>query len=642
MEAVNTVAGQMNPMPFQIGAVLSGSTKGQQGVGSDCSPFMASLQKMLTAADGQHDQEQIAGGQSPYTDIKAALEDLFSSPSGAACMSGQKAGQTVTNPIIAIIQQIQQMKKTGTDLDALTERLSGFMGIVSGQDTTEGPVQEPEGSVSDESDSGSVRARGVEQAILLSLTRLIQQKGPGPVLDNMGANEQGGEIGDKEDHVLQSESAEGIMARIASILLLGEKNAGTIKMPALPQHGRDSVQGDYELGNIPEGESSSRMNSAVDGTQVIASRTIEESVDLDATDEVFQLSDTSSSSLHAANGASALGTHIAIAPTLRTINDVDDSEQTTKVSDSSPKRPTDRDARSAGETDGDQGSLSQGADLKGGGSDKAAEVSEYEEAHRFARDAADRANARSSEDPSANDNSSVSRAPGQDNEMPQNARVLHSKYYERSEGDQQIVAHEQSTTGGGPKEPATKASHEVQSISDRDSEVGAIEQEPSSKSRSFTKGDGDSQQLGQGLANQRIAERPAASNGGTSTFGDIVADRIARTIEHIVQANRSDLTLRLKIDGSESVILEMKERAGTVVIGIQCQDKSLAKALENQKEMIVRNLETKNVNTSISISNAGDDEQEGQRQWQREQHRQQRHNWNERHMSSRPYFETLI
>jgi hypothetical protein len=69
----------------------------------------------------------------------------------------------------------------------------------------------------------------------------------------------------------------------------------------------------------------------------------------------------------------------------------------------------------------------------------------------------------------------------------------------------------------------------------------------------------------------------------------------------------------------------------------------LGKALESQKDLIVRNLETKNVSTSMSISAIGDDEREGQGQWQRERHGRERHGWNERPTVGSPsYFETFI
>jgi hypothetical protein len=149
--------------------------------------------------------------------------------------------------------------------------------------------------------------------------------------------------------------------------------------------------------------------------------------------------------------------------------------------------------------------------------------------------------------------------------------------------------------------------------------------------------------LGQGQGSQGATQGVAAEKAeSASSFGNIVAERIARTVEHIAQSNRTDLTLRLKIDGSESVLLEMKERAGTITIGIQCQDKALVKALESQKEMMIRNLETKNLNTSISITSVGEDESDGQRQWRRERQEQRRDNWNGRQTNSRAYFETLI
>ena len=607
---------------------------------------MAILETLLGAIDGQTDQAQTAGGQAAYPEIKTALEDLFSPRSGASCLSGQKTGQTITNPIIALIQQIQQTKETETDPKALAERLSLLTEMLSGQKTAQGPSQESGGPIPDTSDAGGAPARGIEQAILLFVARLLEQKGP--ATDDEGEKEFEGEKGNKEDSIEQPSLNDGIMAQIAAILLLAEKNAGTAELSALPQPGKNNLHEEDDLGNVPNEQSgnamemSSQQDSRGSSTPVDV-LAFKENTGLNSDEEATQATNNTTSAQSAENVILPSVAQAAVVPPLQKgSNTEDDSEQPTKSTDAGGERQVEPDVRSAGKRDGGQG-LSQAVARMGEDGDGTKTAHEYKEERRVVGVAAEKAFAQSFKNASSEENGSVPNIQGQGDDVSQQVKILYSRFHEANEGDQQMMAQGQQTMAQESNGPVKKVSNEVQSILGKNGAVDAVEPGPSSKSKSSTKGEGDSQQLGQGMAEQQFTERATvAGSSGTTSFGDIVADRIARTVEHIAQTNRSDLTLRLKLDGGESVVLEMKERAGTVIIGIQCQDKSLAKALENQKEMMVRNLETKNVSTSISITGIGEDDQEGQRQWKREHHSQQRNNWSGGQTGSHSYFETLI
>ena len=56
-------------MPFQIGEVPRDGTQASQGTGAGGSPFMAILETLLGATDGQTVQAQTAGGQAADPEI---------------------------------------------------------------------------------------------------------------------------------------------------------------------------------------------------------------------------------------------------------------------------------------------------------------------------------------------------------------------------------------------------------------------------------------------------------------------------------------------------------------------------------------------------------------------------------------------
>ncbi len=584
---------------------------------------MAILEAIQDTIDGRTDQAQTAGVQAAYPEIRAVLGDIFSSQSGAACLSGRKTGQSVANPIIALIQQIRQEMESQPELRTAVERISSLTGMLAGQRTINEADPRSEGFVTEASDGADVPARGMEQTILLSLARLLGQKGP--ITGSIGEKGLEGDKRTQEDSVEERRANEGVMAEIVATLLRAEKSGGAVQPLAIPQPGKDILLQEGGLESFPDGKSGypadmwAQLNPVASGAQagISASKT---STELDPGEESAQTTSGTTAAQPAANGVAPSAVPSAFMPPSRAGSNIaGDSEESAKL--------------------GDGGREGRGEDGDGIGKDPA-----YKEG-RVVRNVTDNPLTQTFKNPSLEQNGSVARGQGQSNDAWHHAKIFYSRFHEgNEEGAGQIMAQGQQVSAQESNGPVKKVVGEVQSILGRNGSVEAADLGPVSRSQSSAEREGDSQGLGQGMAEQRFTERATATgSNGTTSFGDIVADRIARTVEHIAQTNRSDLTLRLKIDGGESVVLAMKERAGTVVIGIQCQDKSLVKALESQKDLIVRNLETKNVSTSISISAIGDDEREGQGQWQRERHGRERHGWNERPTVGSPsYFETFI
>jgi hypothetical protein len=654
MEAMNAVASPMNLISVQIGAMPTDGTQASQGAGEDGSPFMAVLQTILGAADGRTDQTQLSGKESTCREIQTVLMDLFSSPSAAASLNQLKAGQTgqvQESPITAIIRQLEQTSQGQTDPKGLVEQLSSLMGMATKLAINEGSVDGTEGNVESTDTKNGVPTRGVEEAVLRAFTRLFEQRNSGRVTNDVDDDEGEKEIPGEEDSEDQNESIEAIAAEIASLLLLADNQARTTEIRALPQSGASIVQN----GEVPEGlseersentiEPPSQKNAAMPGSTVGDMSLPEETAALDSDEEAIgqTTTDHTPSAQTAIDTAATSAIHAAfIIPQHLNKGATNDLEKSTKETISPQNSACENPIQPMGKRGEVLTQFRSSTATNVGANDGIAQAHEYVDKHGLTQQSASATQGRPTGDPSTGQNVSAERTLGQGVESAPRAKIVYSRFHEPGTSDEQMAAQAQRTIAEGSNEPAAKVSSEIRSISGRGDEIDVVRPGPSSKSQSFTKGEGDSQQLSQGLGGQRIAERSAINDGGTSSFGDIVAERIARTVEHVAQTNRSDLTLRLRIDGSESVILEMKERAGTIVIGIQCQDKSMAKALENQIDIMVRNLEAKQVSTSISISSVGEDGQDGQRQWQRERHEQQRHNWNERRTSSHSYFETLI
>jgi len=152
-------------------------------------------------------------------------------------------------------------------------------------------------------------------------------------------------------------------------------------------------------------------------------------------------------------------------------------------------------------------------------------------------------------------------------------------------------------------------------------------------------GNGNSNFAEQGASVQASIqhEETLAEASTTASFGSIVADRLAAVAEQVgVRERPLDILLRLKTEGGESLMVGLKDQAGKIVVQVRSADQNMVGFLESQKETIVRNLEAKQVSSSISVSPIEEDATK------RQGREQQKNMWGRRREPANPYIETSI
>ena len=143
----------------------------------------------------------------------------------------------------------------------------------------------------------------------------------------------------------------------------------------------------------------------------------------------------------------------------------------------------------------------------------------------------------------------------------------------------------------------------------------------------------------QGASMQTSVQRqePVAEASSTTSFGSIVADRLAAVAEQVGLREKSlDITLRLKTEGGESLMVGLKDQSGKVIIQVRSADENVVNFLESQKGTIVRHLEAKQISSSISISPIEED------LTKRQGKEQPKNMWGRRRQPSDPNIETSI
>ena len=124
----------------------------------------------------------------------------------------------------------------------------------------------------------------------------------------------------------------------------------------------------------------------------------------------------------------------------------------------------------------------------------------------------------------------------------------------------------------------------------------------------------------------------------SSAFGSIVAERIAKIIEQTpAREMQTDTVMRLKVEGAESFLVSIKEQGGRVLVDIRCAESGMASLLRSQKDEIIRHLEEKQVQSTISITSI--DDQDLSRRERREQKREQ---WAGRDQQSRQFVQMIV
>jgi hypothetical protein len=152
-----------------------------------------------------------------------------------------------------------------------------------------------------------------------------------------------------------------------------------------------------------------------------------------------------------------------------------------------------------------------------------------------------------------------------------------------------------------------------------------------------SEGNGSSSLAEQGASMQTNIQRqePDAEASNTTSFGGIVADRLAAVADQVgLREKPLDITLRLKTEGGESLLVGLRDQAGKIVVQVRSADEHMVSLLESQKDAIVRHLEAKQISSSISISPIEED------LTKRQGREQPKNMWGRRHQPSSPYAET--
>ncbi|MGD0236852.1 MAG: hypothetical protein ABSC55_20260 [Syntrophorhabdales bacterium] len=152
-----------------------------------------------------------------------------------------------------------------------------------------------------------------------------------------------------------------------------------------------------------------------------------------------------------------------------------------------------------------------------------------------------------------------------------------------------------------------------------------------------SEGNGSSSLAEQGASMQTNIQRqePVAEASNTTSFGSIVTDRLAAMAEQVGSREKPlDITLRLKMEGGESLLVGLRDQAGKIVVQVRSADEHMVSLLESQKDAIVRHLEAKQISSSISVSPI---EGDGAKRQGREQ---PKNTWGRQQQPSTPYVET--
>ncbi len=116
-------------------------------------------------------------------------------------------------------------------------------------------------------------------------------------------------------------------------------------------------------------------------------------------------------------------------------------------------------------------------------------------------------------------------------------------------------------------------------------------------------------------------EKEGASVSEKGAFVSAMTHKIEEMVEKY--GNRTqpmDMTLRLKINDRESLVVGLKEQGDRVIVEVKSASESLTSLLQSNKEAITRELENKQIYTTINVDPNG--EGDLQRRGRRDQRRQ--------------------
>ncbi len=121
-------------------------------------------------------------------------------------------------------------------------------------------------------------------------------------------------------------------------------------------------------------------------------------------------------------------------------------------------------------------------------------------------------------------------------------------------------------------------------------------------------------------------------------FGSMMVEKIEKLTEHFAGRNMNmDMTVRLKIDDNETVLVGLRDEGSSVTVEVRGASESTMNFLQSQKEDITRSLENRNIQTTIHVDI--DQDAEGRRQ--QRQHRDAGENETVEQQDFGSFFEAL-
>lgn len=121
-------------------------------------------------------------------------------------------------------------------------------------------------------------------------------------------------------------------------------------------------------------------------------------------------------------------------------------------------------------------------------------------------------------------------------------------------------------------------------------------------------------------------------------FGAMMVEKIEKLTEQFAgRSMNMDMTVRLKIDDNETVLVGLRDEGSSVTVEVKTTSETTMNFLQSQKEDIARVLENRNIQTTIHV----DIDQDAQGKRQQKQHQDAEENETAEQQDFGSFFETL-
>jgi hypothetical protein len=190
------------------------------------------------------------------------------------------------------------------------------------------------------------------------------------------------------------------------------------------------------------------------------------------------------------------------------------------------------------------------------------------------------------------------------------------------EMETQPVAPVAETPDAGKKDAAVLAARASEALEDTgEPEKIVIRVKETMEARMGEDQDGgDNQVIQHGDVSRQGAQQATGEAKGVARndFGSMMVEKIEKLTEHFAGRNMNmDMTVRLKIDDNETVLVGLRDEGSSVTVEVKTANESTMNLLQSQKDDIARTLESKNIQTTIHV----DIDQDAQGKRQQKQHR---------------------